>query len=149
MLDLHPLHSRQSYAISCHRTILSNGVRWCFLSNLNPPHLLSGALCLPEYECRIGVCAIPENTYTGNLRNNLLEQLQSLTGHVRCHQAQAGHIPTRLRETRNKLGPNRIASSSYDDGDCCRCSFGRKWSERSTSHNNVNVETHEFFRKFG
>src|ERR1019366_6995447 len=36
-LDLHPLHSRQSYAISCHRTILSNVVRWCFLSNLNPP----------------------------------------------------------------------------------------------------------------
>src|ERR1019366_5593991 len=41
-LDLHPLHSRQSYAISCHRTILSNVVRWCFLSNLNPPKQKGG-----------------------------------------------------------------------------------------------------------
>src|ERR1019366_5785009 len=31
-------------AISCHRTILSNVVRWCFLSKLNPPSLFLGSL---------------------------------------------------------------------------------------------------------
>jgi len=92
---------------------------------------------------------LPEDSYPGDSRNGLLEQLQAFGDCLRGEEGQPRDVAARARKAGDKPAPNRIGGSSEDDGDRPGRVLGCERRRRALANEDVNLEANQLSRQGG
>src|SRR6266849_9375224 len=88
-----------------------------------------------------------ERRHSGNLGNDLPQQLQALGAQLRSKEGVPGDVASRPGEAGDQPVGNGISHISRDDWYRISCPLGSKGAWRTLRHDHVNVETDEVIRR--
>src|ERR1700730_1343829 len=93
---------------------------------------------------------LPEDSDPIDSRDTQLELFQTLADELREDEGQPRDIAARPRKAGDEAAPNRIGSSSEDNGEGAGCLLGSPGSLcASSGHDDINLEGNQFGRKSG
>jgi hypothetical protein len=87
---------------------------------------------------------MPKDRNTGEARDDLSEQLQALSGHLRAKKSRPCHIPAWSRKAGDQPVGDWIGHAHRDDGGCARCLLGRERCGRTKRDNDIGLAHNQF-----